>query len=456
MATITIGGQTITVPYSGDYDSGSDYDTSGALNQAGYLELKDPGLDWFRQTGQGNFANPTDYWKWVYGGGNTVAGPNGQQWFQTPNGLANVVNQPLDYNEQEFADIAWIIPAAIATFGLAAGAGAGAGAGGAFEGAGASGAWGAGSGAGSGAGIGAGTGGGMFEGFGDLFGDLGNWFTDEGGMMDWWGTNEELAGDLPWGELPGAGADGTYTWSDLKDLPNMPNMNRDQRQGFLDMLNNGGGNMGSLMSLLGPLFGSALGLLGSNAQADAYKDVSQAWLDFSKSQGDRYFNWNKNLTNRFFNLGKPYRTELRGLMNDPSSFLSSEYVQDPLNQSMGSVARALSMSQGNPALSGTALTEMNNYAANNLFSRFGEFAGLLGGLGQMGLPGASSAGNQGTAGSVTSNLAGNAAGSMLAGANQAGGPYNAIGYGLNSIMNNPYGMGSGWGGWKTEFDGSGL
>lgn len=214
-------GTKIDVPMTGDVEGGSDYDVSGALNARGYFDLKDPGLDWFRQTGQGNFSNPTDYWKWVYGGGDVVSGPNGQQYFHTPNGLANVVNQPLDYNEQEFADIAWMIPVAIATGGLAAGAlGAGGAAGleGAVAGAGAEfpGLIGAGEGAfgGATAGAGSGLGGGMFEDFfGDILGnvddfsdpniDFGNWFDDQltnfddlgtGGGTDWWKNLKNLFG----------------------------------------------------------------------------------------------------------------------------------------------------------------------------------------------------------------------------------------------------------------------
>lgn len=134
---INIGGQDVRV------NMGTDgWDLDNALNQAGFLELKDPGLDHFRETGQGNFANPSDYWKWVYGGGNVVSGPNGQQYFQTPNGIGNTVNQPLNYDPFTFGDIAWMIPAAIATGGLAAGAFAGAGGAGA-AGAGAAGAEGA-------------------------------------------------------------------------------------------------------------------------------------------------------------------------------------------------------------------------------------------------------------------------------------------------------------------------
>lgn len=114
---------------SRDVDGGNNYDMDGALAQQGLIPLKDPGLNWFRSSGQGDFSTPEEYWNWVYGGGTVVTGPNGQKYFQTPNGLANVRNQPLQYNEQEFADKAWLIPLAIAGVGLIAGAGVGAGSG---------------------------------------------------------------------------------------------------------------------------------------------------------------------------------------------------------------------------------------------------------------------------------------------------------------------------------------
>lgn len=113
-------GTEITGTLTRDVDGGNDYDIAGALNSAGYLELKDPGLEWFRQTGQGNFASPLEYYRWVYGGGDVVTGPNGERYFKTPHGLDRVVNQPLSYDKPEFADIAWMIPAGIATAGLAA------------------------------------------------------------------------------------------------------------------------------------------------------------------------------------------------------------------------------------------------------------------------------------------------------------------------------------------------
>ncbi len=74
------------------------------FNSAGYLKLNDPGLDFFRSSGQGNFADPTAYYKWLYGGGNVVTGSDNQQYFQTPNGVGNTVNQSLSYNP---ADTLW-------------------------------------------------------------------------------------------------------------------------------------------------------------------------------------------------------------------------------------------------------------------------------------------------------------------------------------------------------------
>lgn len=140
MATETIrlsDGAVIEVPVSRDVEGGDYYDTGAALNQAGYAELKDPGLDWFRQTGQGDFSTAEDYYKWLYGGGEVVKGPQGQEYFKTPKGVDKMVNTPLSYEKPEpSVDYGWMLPVGIATFGLASaamGMGAEAAAGGAMD-----------------------------------------------------------------------------------------------------------------------------------------------------------------------------------------------------------------------------------------------------------------------------------------------------------------------------------
>ncbi len=105
------------------------------INSAGYIRLVDPGLDWFRQSGQGNFSSPEQYYQWVFGGGSTVRGSDGQTYFKTPNGVDKIVNMPLQYNKPDstWDNLGLYLVGAIAGGGLLAGmggAGAAAGTGG--------------------------------------------------------------------------------------------------------------------------------------------------------------------------------------------------------------------------------------------------------------------------------------------------------------------------------------
>lgn len=70
-------------------------------------------------------------------------------------------------------------------------------------------------------------------------------------------------------------------------------------------------------------------------------------------------------------VGAPYRDRLAGLYADPSSFLSSPEVMAPVQQATDALARALSV-KGNPAGSPAAMSEIQNYAANQLFGRLGQ------------------------------------------------------------------------------------
>ena len=97
------------IPVEGvkDYDSGTDWDYEGALNNAGYISV--PGnVDYLNRTYGKNFSSPEEYLQWVYGGGGVenVTGDGGFSgtYFKTPNGVANTVNTPLDYNEYTSRD----------------------------------------------------------------------------------------------------------------------------------------------------------------------------------------------------------------------------------------------------------------------------------------------------------------------------------------------------------------
>ena len=122
----------------------------------------------------------------------------------------------------------------------------------------------------------------------------------------------------------------------------------------------GNGTLDDYLSVLGQAAPAALGALGADRMADLYKE-----------QSDRYFN-----------MGAPYRSRLEATYADPSAYLTSPEVTVPVQQGTDALARALSV-QGNPAGSGTALHELQNYASNQLFGRLGQERDRLAGFGGM-------------------------------------------------------------------------
>lgn len=120
------------------------------------------------------------------------------------------------------------------------------------------------------------------------------------------------------------------------------------------------------ISVLGTVAAGALGVYGADQMSDAYSDMA--------AREDARIR-------EMMGYGAPYRTALSNLYANPSAFLESERVQVPVQMGTDALARSLSMTQGNPALSGTALHELQNYASNQLFSRYGEEADRLAGFG---------------------------------------------------------------------------
>lgn len=150
------------------------------------------------------------------------------------------------------------------------------------------------------------------------------------------------------------------------------------------------------LSLGGGLGAAGLGAYAANQQTQAYTD----------------------LANKYMAMGAPYRQKLSDLYANPSSYLSSSEVQVPVQQGTDALARALSV-KGNPIGSGTALQELQNYSANQLFGRLGEEKNRLAGYG----------------GLVSYNAA--APGASQAAIGAQGGIYNSIGYGLGQLTNPP-------------------
>lgn len=164
----------------------------------------------------------------------------------------------------------------------------------------------------------------------------------------------------------------------------------------LSRILDGTGGLQDYLGLVGQAAPGVLGYLGSKNQTDSFRQLADQYAGY----------------------GAPYRQRLSDLYANPSSFLSSQEVQAPLQQAAGINARALSTG-GNPIGSGNAMQAMNDFTANKLFSRLGEEKDRLGGFG--GLTQYNAAAPQ---------MANNAIGSQ---ANE----YNAIGAGLSNVFNPP-------------------
>ncbi len=154
-----------------------------------------------------------------------------------------------------------------------------------------------------------------------------------------------------------------------------------------------GTDSSTLLKTLGSAAPGLLGALASNSQTSALTGLAQKYMD----------------------MGAPYRTQLQGLMANPSSFLASDEVQKPVQMGTDSLMRSLS-TQGNPWGSGNALQQGQNYATNGLYSALQSKENQLGNLGGLGTFNAAAPAAQTAAiGSQTNmlNSLGSAAGSVF-------------------------------------------
>lgn len=144
--------------------------------------------------------------------------------------------------------------------------------------------------------------------------------------------------------------------------------------------------------VLGAGGSSLLGVLGSNAQADAYGDVAQQYLG----------------------LGAPFREKLLQSYQPGFSMADQPDFQNALDVGAQAAARATSARVGNPVDNPGAYAEMQKYITGSLaLPQLNTYRSQLGSFGQLG-----------------TNVAGTAS---MGEAGQAGGAYDAIGAGLASL-----------------------
>ena len=90
----------------------------------------------------------------------------------------------------------------------------------------------------------------------------------------------------------------------------------------------------------------------------------------------------EDLSHSYQQMGAPYRSRLESLYTPQGiqAYMQSPEVQVPVQQGTDILARSLS-TQGNPAGSGNALQQLQNYSTNQLYSRLGQERDRLGGFG---------------------------------------------------------------------------
>ncbi len=256
------------------------------------------------------------------------------------------------------------------------------------------------SGIGAGAGLGAGLGSEASAltgsgGFGYGFGDIGASGVAAGGM----GAGSDIYGNFDMGSGPtgtdpftgGAAAPGAS--EAVQQL--VQKVGPDQAKSVLGRLLSGTATSDDYLKIGGQLASTLLGVYGANRQTSQLQ----------------------NLSNQFAGYGAPYRARLAESYADPAAFLkNSPDINAAVGQGTDALARSLSV-QGNPAGSGHALQELQNYATTGLYGKLGQERDRLAGFGGL------TAYNQAAPTAAT-----NAVNS------QAGVP-NAIGAGISAITN---------------------
>lgn len=387
------------------------------------FNLQDTAQDWSWINNQygTNFQSGQDYLNYLYGGAGTPIydQSSSTDYYVLPEGMtgANYVNSPLQYNPPDkgldkwmpyliaggaLAGLGGFLPGTESVFGGGAAAGAPTFTGGA-SGAGIAGAAGGG-GALSGmtaaevAALGGGAGGLAGASGGGLSGMGGTEFAGgaSGGGLAGGGT---AAGEFV-GGASGAGVSGGATGGALSGAGGAAvGGAASGATSALGRILGGTATSDDWLSVLGAGGSSLLGVLGSNAQADAYGDVAQQYLG----------------------LGAPFREKLLQSYAPGFSMADQPDFQNAMDVSAQAAARATSAKAGNPVDNPGAYAEMQKYITGSLaLPQLNTYRSQLGSFGQLG-----------------TNTAGTAS---MGEASQTGGMYDALGSGLASLTKpkNPY------------------
>lgn len=245
-------------------------------------------------------------------------------------------------------------------------------------------------------------------------------------LSDLWGTADDLYGSAGWDATAGSGGGMDWInagqglpadfWGTASDLTSTQGW--DATAGLGEYASGGSSSLFDIVKQYGQPAAKALGLTKPDGSIDWGRIAGGAGSAALGMYGaNQSANAMERISDKYMNLGAPYRQKLSDLYANPNSFLSSQEVQAPVQQGTDAMARALSV-KGNPTGNATALQEMQNYSSNMLFGKLGEEKNRLGALG-----------------GLSSMPASVGMGADMSAAGSSGSGLNALGYGLNSMLN---------------------
>jgi len=201
------------------------------------------------------------------------------------------------------------------------------------------------------------------------------------------GFNAAVSNAPWWSSLP------TELQNLVQGVSNLPPGSSTAARSLLSKVLGGTATSGDLSQLLGTLASTGLGVYGANQQSNALEKLAEQYMGF----------------------GAPYRDRLAASYQDPAGFLAnSPDINAAVDQGTSALARSLSVN-GNPAGSGRALQELQNYATQQLYGQLGNERNRLANFGGLSNFNAAAPGTQATA------------------IGQQGNVYNALGYGLGQL-----------------------
>jgi hypothetical protein len=198
----------------------------------------------------------------------------------------------------------------------------------------------------------------------------------------------------------------------------------------------------SLWKLLGAIAPAALGAFGASQQSNALEQLARDQMALEQGRFTTLLGREDEAIKRqqaaiewARSQGAPYRKQLSDLIANPSSFLQSPGVQSSVQQGTDALSRALSAKVGNPIGNMTALSDIQGYSTNALYSKLAEEMQRLGVLGGLSPAGTSGATVPGIGTNLNQNVQDLSGKTQAAAIGADSNIWNAVGSGLANVFN---------------------